>query len=290
MKIGLIGLGDMGAAVGRSLVAAGHEVSAVFAGRSDESVKRAQAASIEEAKELVDLSPANVVLSIVPPGVAVKVATEFATALGSSAVKPLYADLNAIAPATSQAIAGLVHAAGLSFVDGGIIGAAPFKRSTKTRIYLSGEHAAQLSYLSTDEIDASICGTEVGQASGLKMVYAGLTKGAMTLHTTVLLAAHRLGLIDPFFKELEASQPAKLKAMRGSVPFIAADSVRWADEMDEIAACFAALGVTDKFHQGAGETFRLLAKTPLEAETRETTNLSRTLEQALAIYAAALEE
>ena len=71
--------------------------------------------------------------------------------------------------------------------------------------------------------------------------------------------------------------------------FIPADSARWVPEMEEIAATFAASGVTSGFHDGAADIFRLLAKTPFAGETRETLDRTRTLDQALAEYARHLE-
>ncbi len=82
--------------------------------------------------------------------------------------------------------------------------------------------------------------------------------------------------------EFEGSQAGPLKAMRERLPFLPADSARWAPEMDEIAETFGAVGVTEGFHRAAGEIYRLMARTPLSAETRETLDRSRTLEEALA--------
>lgn len=285
-KIGLIGLGDMGGGVGRSLVAAGHTVMAVHAGRSEESLARARDGGIEDCVNLEALvHAADVVLSIVPPGAAPQVAVDVAGILDGMRDKPLYADLNAVAPATSCEMAERIEAAGGVMVDGSIIGLAPFKTPNKTRIYVSGSEAEALAFLATDEIDVRPCGPNVGQASGIKMVYAALSKGTMTLHASVALAAHQMGIMDIWTREMSESQPDKLAAIRGSVPYIAADSVRWADEMDEIAASFESVGVTPKFHEGAGDIFRLMAATPLEAETRGNVDRSRTLEEALEIYA-----
>ena len=69
--------------------------------------------------------------------------------------------------------------------------------------------------------------------------------------------------------------------MRTRLAKIPADAERWAPEMEEIAATFAEAGVTDHFHKGAAEIYRLLARTPFAAETRETLDETRTLEQAL---------
>lgn len=285
-KIGLIGLGDMGGGVGRSLVAAGHTVLAVHAGRSEESLARARDGGIEDCADLEALVHASdVVLSIVPPGIAPQIAADVAGILDGMRDKPLFADLNAVAPATSCEMAERIEAAGGVMVDGSIIGLAPYKTPNKTRIYLSGSEAEALTLLGTDEIDARLCGPDVGQASGIKMVYAALSKGTMTLHASVALAAHQMGIMDIWTREMSESQPDKLAAIKGSVPYIAADSVRWADEMDEIAASFESVGVTPKFHEGAGDIFRLMAATPLEAETRASVDRSRTLEEALEIYA-----
>ena len=54
--------------------------------------------------------------------------------------------------------------------------------------------------------------------------------------------------------------------------------------MEEIARTFASVGVTPRFHEGARDIFALLAATPFAAETRETRDASRTLEQAVKVY------
>ena len=69
------------------------------------------------------------------------------------------------------------------------------------------------------------------------------------------------------------------------IPFLPADAGRWIGEMQEIAATFAAAGVTPGFHEGAEAVFRLMNETPFAAETRETLDRSRTLEQVLRVFA-----
>lgn len=287
--IGLIGLGDMGAAVGRSLVEAGHTVLSSFAGRSAQSVRRAEEAGIADAGPLAALIAAcDPVLSIVPPGEARRVVMDVSDILSDMPPGKVFADLNAVAPETSRGFATEITYGGGLYIDGSIIGAAPFKSKVPTRIYLSGPEASRLTFLSTEEIDAKLCGSDVGAASGLKMVYAAYTKGTMALSAAVLVAAERMGLYPSLAEEFAFSQSDRFQVMKASVPFLAADSVRWADEMDEIAASFAAVGVTSKFHEGAGDLFRLLAKTPLEAETRETLDRTRSLEEALKIFSRAV--
>jgi 3-hydroxyisobutyrate dehydrogenase-like beta-hydroxyacid dehydrogenase len=139
-------------------------------------------------------------------------------------------------------------------------------------------------------IDVRALGSQPGRASGLKMCYAGLTKGTMTLHTAVLLAAHKLGLDQELRSELGQSQGKVLQRMEASVPWLAADAGRWVGEMEEIAETFAAAGLTPDFHGAAAEIFRLLDATPLAAETRESRDPERSLDDAIAIFAKALDE
>ena len=128
-------------------------------------------------------------------------------------------------------------------------------------------------------------GPEIGRASALKMCYAAVTKGTSTLHTAVLLAAEQLGLSEELSAEFKFSQKALYDRMAASVPWLPADSGRWIGEMNEIAKTFESAGVTPAFHQGAAWIHTLLAETPIAEETRETLDRSRTLEQAIRVYA-----
>lgn len=172
---------------------------------------------------------------------------------------------------------------GAPVIDCGIVGLNPIK-SPPTRFYVSGPDCTALEALDSDAIKVVRIGDEIGAASALKMVYAAGTKGVWTLQTALLLTAARQGVLEPLLDELAYSQAANLKNMRGRIPFLPADSARWVPEMQEIAATFAASGVTDGFHKGAAEIFALLAKTPFADETRQTLDTSRTLEDALAEY------
>ena len=77
-----------------------------------------------------------------------------------------------------------------------------------------------------------------------------------------------MGLTEDYMRELTESQPAMLAAMERMIPRIPLDAARWEGEMHEIAATFAAAGVTPKFHQGAGDMMALADRTPISAETR----------------------
>ena len=98
-----------------------------------------------------------------------------------------------------------------------------------------------------------------------------------------------LGVRAPLMQELEFSQAESLKRMHARVPFLGATAKRFAPEMAEIAATYDSVGVTPQFHRGAEWLYALFATTPYAAETRATQPRERSLDEALAVLAAALE-
>ena len=184
----------------------------------------------------------------------------------------------------------VIAAAWAPFIDCGIIGWAPGKGAKPTRFHVSGPDTRPMEALDGKGIKVLPMGPEIGRASGLKMAYGGQTKGTMALHTTMLLAAHHLGIWGELIAEYEDSQKAALAAMRSPVPRIPADARRWTGEMEEIAATLASVDVTPGFHDGAAETFRVLARTPFAAETRETMDMDRTIDEAISVFARHLKD
>ncbi len=277
--------GDMGHGVGRALRRHGHDVLTCLAGRSARTRGLAAAAGMRDAGSLEALvAEADLILSILPPEAAVAQAGAVAAAMTATGVRPLYVDCNAVSPQTARKIGATIAAVGAPFIDCGIIGVAPGK-GKPTRFHVSGPDTGAIERLDGKGIRVLPLGPEIGRASALKMVYAGLTKGTMTLHTAMLLAAWQLGVYDEAVAEYADSQPSALAAMQGRVPRIPADAGRWIGEMEEIAATLAAAGVTSGFHEGAAEILRVLDRTPFASETRETLDRSRTIDQAIPVFA-----
>src|ERR1700677_537532 len=141
VTIGLLHPGEMGAAVGQCLAAAGHRVLWVPSGRSPASAARAEAAGLTGVDgglaELV--RSAEVIMSVCPPPAAVDTARQVAAA----GFGGLYLDANAISPATAREVAAIVAGAGADGVDGGIIGTPPV-RPGFIRLYLSGPRAGEI--------------------------------------------------------------------------------------------------------------------------------------------------
>ena len=281
--------GDMGSGVGRELIARGFRTVTCLAGRSERSHALARAAGLELVESLDTLvDAADILLSILPPAAAESFADEAAAALRRTGARPAFADCNAISPATALRVAARFEGTGTTVIDAGIIGNAPGKSALPTRFYCSGPDTAALEALDGPNLSVRRLGGDLGRASAMKMVYAATTKGAFTLNTAALIAARTYGLSDPFHAELEESRPAAFADMNRRVPRLPLDAERWVGEMHEISETFAAAGLPADFHRGAAAVFELLARTPIASETRETVDTSRTLDDALAIFAATL--
>ncbi|HUF86467.1 MAG TPA: DUF1932 domain-containing protein [Thermohalobaculum sp.] len=284
-RIAILMPGDMGHGVGRALAGHGHEVITCLAGRSGRTRALAEAAGLRDVGGLEALvREAELILSILPPAAALAQAEAVAGAMRATGARPTYVDCNAVSPMTAAKVGEVIAGAGAPFIDCGIIGLAPGK-GPAARFHVSGADTGPMERLDGKGIEVIAMGPEPGRASALKMVYAGLTKGTATLHTALLVAAWRMGIFEETVSEYANSQGAALEAMRARVPRLPADAARWVGEMEEIAATLAAAGVTPGFHEGAAEVFALIARTPFAAETRESWDESRTLEEAIEVYA-----
>ena len=284
--VGILSPGDMGHGVGRALRECnGLRVVTDLSGRSDRTRGLAEAAGFEDLGSLSAVAAeSDLLLSIMPPAAAEGFAAELAGRIGADG--PIFADMNAVAPETVRRIAAGFPAE--RFVDGGIVGPSP-KGGKPTRFYVSGAPATVMEALASDRIAVRPLGAEIGRASAQKMLYSALNKGYWALQAAVLTAAERAGLSDELRAELAFSQPDVLARMEDRIGLLPADAHRFHPEMVEIAAFFESLGMTTGFHRGAEDLFRLLARTPLAEETKETWDRSRPLSESVRIFADAVE-
>ena len=252
--VGISSPGEMGHAVAKVLVDNGLPVIACLDGRSERSRERAAAAGMEAVPTLAEVARrADLFLSILPPAHA----REMARQVAATGEPITYVDCNAVSPATAVAIGATAGAAGLTFIDAGIVGPPPLKEGT-TRFYASGERVEEFAELSRYGLDVRVVGGEIGQASGLKMCYASQTKGRYAIFIESLVAARRLGCYDLLVEELKMSQAATLADTEKSVPNIPSKAGRWIAEMEEIAATFAETGMTDRLFHGVADMYRAI--------------------------------
>ncbi len=283
--IAILSPGNMGAAVGQVLRESGYDVVTNLDGRSERTRMLAESAGFRAVTGLDGVvGEADLIMSILVPSEAVSVARDAAGAMERTGARPAFADCNAVSPDTAREMGEIIEAAGARFIDAGIIGGPPGPGSTP-RFYASGPHEGIIGELDGKGIDVPLLGGEVGRASGIKMCYASMTKGASALQTAALVAAYRLGLASELESELSSSRAAALKQMQSLIE-LPGKAFRWVGEMEEIAATFESVGVTGHFHHGAAEVFRMVADSPLGDERPETIDPNRTLQETVKVFAA----
>ncbi len=283
--VGIMSPGDMGGAIGATLRSHGAQVIAALDERSARTRELATAAGITDVGSVEEMvNRASIILSVLVPSEAVAAAERVAQALRRTGTSLLYADCNAISPTTTARVGEIVEAAGARYVDASIIGPPPRKPGT-TRIYASGTAASELEQLREHGLDIRVLGDQVGQASGIKMCYAAMTKGLIALSTELLVSARRLGLEEALREELLGSQPTVYEWARKSVPSMPPKAHRWIGEMEEIAATFEDLGLTPRILLGAADMYRAIAETSLGHETPEDRDPNRGLDGVIAALA-----
>ena len=219
ITVAIIAQGTMGAGIGRRLNEKGAQVRTLLSGRSPASAARAREAGMAPAADAQALlSGADFFLSVLPPDAAEGLARRLAPSLAALAKKPLYIDCNAVSPQTAQRIAGAVAPTGAPFVDAGIIGGPPQPGKNGPAIYASGDHVREALALRDWGLDLRAIEGPVGAASGLKMSYAGITKGTTAIASAMLLGAARFGCAEALVAELSASQPQLLALFRAALP------------------------------------------------------------------------
>jgi len=234
--IGVIAQGTMGSAVGRRLRESGAEVRTLLSGRSPASAERARAAGMVAATDARGLlEGADFFLSILPPGEAEPLARRLAPTLEALDTKPVYLDCNAVSPQTAIRIGEIIASTGAHFVDAGIIGGPPRPGYKGPSIYASGEHVREALPLRDWGIDLRAIDGPIGAASGVKMSYAGITKGTTAIAAAMLLGAARFGCAEALIAELADSQPQMLARMRTGIPGMYDKAYRWVAEMEEIS-------------------------------------------------------
>jgi 3-hydroxyisobutyrate dehydrogenase-like beta-hydroxyacid dehydrogenase len=267
--VGIISPGDMGQAVAVRLRESGFEIHTALAGRSARTRALAAQAGIDDCGDLDALvRHCDAILSILDPGAAPSAARAVADAVARTGNRLLFADCNAVAPTTKRTMDSTLRGAGAVFVDGAIIGPPP-RGKGGIRLYVSGPQAEALLPLAHETISIRVVSDRVGDAAAVKMCYGAVTKGAIALLTEMLIVARRLGVADTLDAELAGSQAPIRDWILRNLTNMAPKAYRWVPETNEIAATFAAAGLTPRILQGAADMYEFIAATELGRESPE---------------------
>ena len=283
--VAILSPGDMGHAVGQLLREHELKVVTCLTGRSQRTKNLAELAGIADVPDLNDMvAQSQIILSISVSEMVPGICQQVADAIKATNANVLFAECNAISPQLSQQMGPIITEAGGRYIDASIVGGPPLNGSSP-RFYASGDNTAEFEGLANFGLDVRTAGTEVGQASGIKMCYAAMTKGSSALYSELLMAAEMMGLSDFVIAEFQSSQPAVLQRMERGLPGVPAKARRWVSEMEEIKDTFEHLGLTPHLFQGVADMYRMIGSTSMGDETPQTRDGDRSLEETIRLMA-----
>jgi 3-hydroxyisobutyrate dehydrogenase-like beta-hydroxyacid dehydrogenase len=221
--------------------------------RSEATRTRAVNAGLDDVESIEALvRRADIIISVCPPAEALGVAT----AVAEAGFDGIYADINAVSPATARLI-GLRFT---RFVDGGVVGP-PVGGVGSTRLYLSGDAAAEVADLWTGTpLETRVVDGGAGAASAVKICFAAWTKGTAALLLAVRALAVAEDVEDALLSEWATSMPGLAEQSERAAVGNAPKAWRFAGELDEIAGSFAAHRLPDGFGKAAEEVYERLAR------------------------------
>jgi len=255
-RLGVLHPGNMGISVAASGQNSGCEVYWVSEGRSVQTRERAERFGLHDAGSMVNLcQTCSVIVGVCPPHAAEDVAEQVL----SHDFVGLYLDANAISPQRAVRIGERMTAAGVTFVDGGIIGG-PAWEPGSTWLYLSGRDAEMVvDCFSDGPLETTVIGDAIGKASALKICYAAWTKGSTALLCAILALAEALGVWEELEQQWERNWPGFTEQAVNRTRRVTAKAWRFAGEMKDISSTFSQVGLPGGFHAAAADLYRRIA-------------------------------
>ena len=246
--IAVLGLGEAGAAIAGDLAAAGTRVVGFDPAQPPPD-------GVEPAADArAAVAPAEIVLSVNTPAVALEVAETVASALPREC---LYADLNTAPPALKRAVASAV---GVAFADIALMEPVP-DWGVRTPALASGDGADRFAAaFERFGMPVTRVGSEPGAAAARKLARSVFMKGQAAAIGEALDAAERLGCEDWLYRNIEATlAAADARLVRRLVEGSRQHAGRRVDEMAAAVAMLEELGVEPRVAAASEAWLRSLA-------------------------------
>ena len=221
----------MGHAVGQRLREHELDVVTCLDGRSDRTQALAEKAGIRNVSTMEELvEQSDLIMSMTVSAAVPGLCRQVADALRATGADTLFAECNAISPRLVRELEPVISDAGGRFVDVSIIGGPP-RTGYSPHFYTSGEYASQFEQLGDLGLTVLKLDGDVGQASGIKMCYAAMTKGTSALYSQLLIAAEMMGLPSRSWQSSSRGSRPSCNVWNGAYPQChpahAAGSARW---------------------------------------------------------------
>lgn len=250
LRIAFIGFGEAGPCLAEGLIQAGATVTAAYdtlliQGEAGEPVRtkaeKLGVRAVPSAKEAV--AHAEVIISAVTSDQTVVAARDTAPHLAPG---QFYLDINSASPGMKREAASCVGGSGAWFVESAVMSNVP-PHGHRVPMLLAGKAAAELGErLRPFGMNVEAIGTEVGQASAVKMCRSVMVKGLEGLFVECLTAAHRLGVtervLDSLYESFEGFDWRRYAGYH--LGRVALHARRRAAEMREAAETVAETGVS----------------------------------------------
>jgi len=264
-KIAFIGMGEAGGLLAQGLKGAGAEVRATYDILIDDKAKApAFEARVREfgilasptAKEAVNGT--EVVISAVVSNQMVVAASNVAPHLKAG---QFYLDINSASPDMKREAAALVEAQGADYVEAAVMDLVP-PHGHKVPMLLAGKKADKLAaILGGLGMNVRAIGTNIGDASAIKMIRSVFMKGFTAILLECLTAASKLNAEEEILSSLQVSFPDLdwRKTADYYAPRLIKHSLRQAAEMHEVAGTLEELGVKPITAEATAERLQWLA-------------------------------
>jgi 3-hydroxyisobutyrate dehydrogenase-like beta-hydroxyacid dehydrogenase len=211
-------------------------------GRSQRTVRLCRSADFKVLDSLEEVvRESNVLVSVVPPGVAEAMADQYAEMAHLSPAGAMYVDANSIGPELAASLAARIVSRRRGFVDASIHGQAGNLAGGAT-LYLSGVGAGEIAALFEGAMRVRVLGDEPGRASAMKMILAGLSKGMCALFLEVAALALRLGMLRDMNDEVARFYPGILSAAERMLPTYPRNAARRVVEMRQLEETCLSVG------------------------------------------------
>ena len=248
-RLCFIGFGEAGQAIASGLREAGVESIAAW----DILFPRHEGAKLKQAGEAIGARLATSAADAVANSDIIVAAVTAASSLEAAqsaaphiSGNPYYLDINSVSPGRKQETARLLEGTA-RYVDVAILAPIHPKRH-QTPLLLAGPHAQAVLPLLVDELEmqGAIASDQVGAAAALKMIRSVMIKGIEALTAECFLAAQRAGITEDVAASLKNNYPALdwPKVIAYNLERMASHGIRRADEMEQVAATLAELGIT----------------------------------------------
>ena len=251
MKIGFLGFGEVASTLATGLLNNGAEVFTCVEGRSLKTKELAKETEMNLCKSNLELAgSSDILISVVTPFQAVKVAKEV-----GKYVKGVYIDINNISPSTAEEALSYIENG--KTADASIIGSVR-KNGLNVNILVSGPYAKQFAELNQYGMNINVIGSEIGQASAIKLFRSSFTKGISALLFETLYSAYKMGIDMEVLKYIAETEGEGFRESAVSrIISSAVHSKRRAEEMEEVIQLISKSS-NAKMSKATGEFFKQL--------------------------------